>query len=148
MSTVEEYSRWSGDRHSFVTSLFDGAARHYDWICQVMALGSGQFYRRQALVRAGLAPGMRLLDVATGTGLVARSALPILGDSGLVIGLDPSRGMLEEAIKTLSAPLIRGRAEDLPLRSNFFDVASMGYALRHMADLGAAFRECLRVLKP
>ncbi len=145
---LERYHDRDGDRQSFVSALFDGAAEHYDWVCRVMALGSGQFYRRQALLRIGLGRGMRLLDIATGTGLVARPAVHILGEPGAVIGLDASRGMLQQAVRALPVPLVQGWAEDLPFRSDFFDVASMGYALRHMADLGTAFRECLRVLRP
>jgi demethylmenaquinone methyltransferase/2-methoxy-6-polyprenyl-1,4-benzoquinol methylase len=146
--TLKTYYERDGDRESFVGALFDAAAEHYDWVCRVMALGSGQFYRRQALLRSGLRRGMRLLDIATGTGLVARSAVHLLGRSGIVIGLDASRGMLQQALKTLPIPLVQGRAEALPFRGDFFDVASMGYALRHMADLGAVFQDCLRVLKP
>jgi demethylmenaquinone methyltransferase / 2-methoxy-6-polyprenyl-1,4-benzoquinol methylase len=145
---LTKYYGRDADREPFVSALFDGAAQHYDWVCRLMALGSGQFYRRQALVRSGLARGMRLLDIATGTGLVARSALRTVGRPGVVIGLDPSRGMLREALKALPIPLVQGRAEALPFRSEFFDLASIGYALRHLADLGAVFRECVRVLKP
>ena len=136
------------ERRRFVTALFDGGARHYDRVCGVMSLGSGRLYRRDVLARAGLARGMRMLDVATGTGLVAREAVALLGDARAVVGLDPSAGMLREARRALAAPLVQGRAEELPLASGQFDVVSIGYALRHVADLGVAFRECLRVLKP
>jgi demethylmenaquinone methyltransferase/2-methoxy-6-polyprenyl-1,4-benzoquinol methylase len=113
-----------------------------------MSFGSGRMYRRDVLVRAGLRRGMRLLDIATGTGLVARSAVRLLGEAGAVVGLDPSAGMLREARKALRGPLVQGRAEELPFADGLFDVISIGYALRHVADLGVAFRECLRVLKP
>jgi len=56
--------------------------------------------------------------------------------------------MLREAKKTLSIPLVQGTVEELPFASNHFDFLSMGYALRHVADLGVAFRECRRVLRP
>src|SRR5262249_54020755 len=82
---------------SFVDELFDGAARHYNHIGRMLDLGSGPMYRRQALQRAGLKPGMRLLDVATGTGLVARGGAEIVGDPRRVIGIDPNSGMLRAA---------------------------------------------------
>jgi demethylmenaquinone methyltransferase/2-methoxy-6-polyprenyl-1,4-benzoquinol methylase len=145
---LRQYYEGDDDRQPFVTALFDGTARHYDWLCAVMSLGSGQFYRRGVLARTGLKPGMRLLDVATGTGLVARSARHLLGEKGAIVGLDPSRGMLVEARKTLPVCLVQGMVEDLPFPADHFDFISMGYALRHVADLGVAFRECLRVLKP
>jgi len=91
---------------------------------------------------------MRLLDVATGTGLVARSALHVLGQPGGVVGVDPSRGMLEKAAETLTSPLVQARAEALPFRAGHFDRVSMGYALRHVAELEVTFLEFARVLKP
>jgi demethylmenaquinone methyltransferase/2-methoxy-6-polyprenyl-1,4-benzoquinol methylase len=114
----------------------------------MMALGSGPWYRRQALGRAGLAPGMKCLDVGVGTGLVAREALGIVGAGGEVVGLDPSTGMLAEAAKSLSIRLVVGRAEQLPFEDGSFDFLSMGYALRHLGDVSAAFREFARVLRP
>ena len=145
---LEKYYPSDADRQSFVGTLFDGAARHYNRIGTMLDLGSGPWYRRWALRRAGLRPGMRLLDVATGTGLVARGAVRALGEPGRVIGVDPSRGMLREARKALSSPLVQGRAEALPFRDDLFDMLSMGFALRHVPDLEAAFREYRRVLKP
>ena len=145
---LDKYYPSDADRQSFVGTLFDGAARHYNRIGTMLDLGSGPWYRRWALRRAGLRPGMRLLDVATGTGLVARGAVRTLGEPGRVVGVDPSRGMLREARKALAGPLVQGRAEALPFRDGLFDMLSMGFALRHVPDLEAAFREYRRVLKP
>ena len=145
---LDKYYPSDADRQSFVGTLFDGAARHYNRIGTMLDLGSGPWYRRWALRRAGLRPGMRLLDVATGTGLVARGAVRTLGEPGRVVGVDPSRGMLREARKALAGPLVQGRAEALPFRDGQFDMLSMGFALRHVPDLDAAFREYRRVLKP
>jgi demethylmenaquinone methyltransferase / 2-methoxy-6-polyprenyl-1,4-benzoquinol methylase len=145
---LTEYYRSDAEREGFVTALFDSSARHYDRLCQLMSFGSGQWYRRQALLRAGVTPGMRVLDVATGTGLVARSALAILGDPRAVIGLDPSAGMLREARRASAAPLVQGQVETLPFPRERFDVLTFGYALRHVTDLEIAFTECRRVLKP
>lgn len=145
---LRKYYARDADRLPFVVGLFDGSARHYDWICGVGSFGSGRFYRRWTLGRHGLRPGMKLLDVATGTGLVAKAALSILQAPGAVVGLDPSAGMLREARKSLAAPLVQGLMEELPFADDHFDFLTMGYALRHVADLGVAFKECLRVLKP
>ena len=145
---LTEYYRSERDRASFVTTLFDGAARHYDWVGHLLAFGSGPYYRRRTLARAGLRPHMRLLDVATGTCQVARAATRILGDPRAVVGLDPSVGMLREARRVHSGPLVQGRAEAIPLRDDIFDMLSMGFALRHVATLEIAFAEYRRVLKP
>ena len=145
---LRKYYDRDADRRSFVRALFDATAEDYDFVCQVMSLGSGQFYRRWALTRTGLRPGAKLLDVATGTGLVARSAIDVLREPPAVVGLDSSGGMLRKARRTLTSPLVQGRAEALPFRSDRFDLLSMGYALRHVAELEVTFREFLRVLKP
>lgn len=145
---LDKYYASETQRQPFVLDLFDGAAKYYNLVCAVLSLGSGQLYRRWALARSGLRAGMKLLDVAVGTGLVARAAIAILRDPRPVIGLDPSSGMLGEARKTLPILLVRGTAERLPFGNDRFDFLSMGYALRHVADLGVSFREFLRVLKP
>ncbi|HXN15944.1 MAG TPA: class I SAM-dependent methyltransferase [Usitatibacter sp.] len=140
---------WSDEtgRRRFVGQLFDRTARHYDFVERLLGLGSGHWYRRQALRRAGLLRGMRVLDIATGTGLVAREALGIVGAEGSVIGLDPSARMLDEAGR-LNIPLVRALGEGLPFRDAAFDFVSMGFALRHVADLSALFAEIWRVLPP
>ena len=145
---LEHYYASADDRQPFVGALFDGAARHYNHIGRMLDFGSGPWYRGWALQRAGLRPGMRLLDVATGTGLVASGGAAIVGERGRVIGVDPSRGMLREARKALVGPFVQGTAEALPFRDESFDMLSMGFALRHVADLDVAFREYWRVLRP
>jgi demethylmenaquinone methyltransferase/2-methoxy-6-polyprenyl-1,4-benzoquinol methylase len=145
---LKKYYARERDRQPFVAALFEGAARYYDRGCAVGSLGTGQAYRRSVLLRSGLRAGARLLDVATGTGLVARCAAQIVGPSGTVVGLDPSGAMLREARKFDAAWLVQGTVEELPFGSEHFDFVSMGYALRHVADLRIALAECLRVLRP
>jgi demethylmenaquinone methyltransferase / 2-methoxy-6-polyprenyl-1,4-benzoquinol methylase len=145
--TLTDYYRSPEERQAVVNGLFDASARYYDWICRVMSAGTGSRYRRDVLTRAGLKPGMRLIDVATGTGLVAREGARILGDARRVVGLDPSAGMLSECRNAAAVRLVRGVGESLPFRDEQFDLLSMGYALRHVPDLDRAFAEYHRVLK-
>lgn len=145
---TDRYSSADEKRH-YLKSIFDDTAVDYDRVESWLALGSGKWYRRQALLRARLKPGVRVCDVACGTGLVAREALAIVGDGGSVLGVDPSPGMLKQAQDAL--PRLKsaiGRAEAIPADSNTFDLLSMGYALRHVEDLSLAFTEFHRVLKP
>ena len=142
------YYREPEARVGFVRNLFDRTAPSYDRINAVLSFGSGGWYRRRALLRAGLKPGDRMLDVAVGTGLVAREGFAILGRPQDVIGLDLSHGMLREARRGLPIPLVQSRAEELPLADASVDFVSMGYALRHVADLGVLFAEFRRVLRP
>ena len=143
-----DYHPAAGDRDGFVRSLFNGSAESYDRINSAFSLGSGAWYRRRALLRAGLRPGATLLDVAVGTGLVAREAVRITGRAQDVVGLDLSEGMLAQARQALAIPLVQARAEALPLGDASFDFVTMGYALRHVPDLVATFAEYRRVLRP
>jgi demethylmenaquinone methyltransferase/2-methoxy-6-polyprenyl-1,4-benzoquinol methylase len=139
------YSDAEGKRR-FVGRMFDASAGDYDRVDRVLAFGTGSRYRRHALVRAGLAAGMRVLDVAVGTGLVAREAARVVGDRGSVIGVDPSAGMMSASVPGLT--LVRGRAEALPFATGAFDFLTLGFALRHLSDLDCVFGEFHRVLKP
>ncbi len=134
-------------RHRFLRRIFDETAADYDRIERVLALGSGPWYRRMALQRAGLASGPHMLDVGIGTGLVAREALTILGGQGRVVGVDPSPGMMGQ-VDLPGVELLPGRAEALPCADAAFDFVCMGYALRHVGDVAAAFAEFRRVLRP
>lgn len=145
---LPEYYPDLAQRPAFVRGMFDRTARYYDRINRLLSFGSGSWYRRRALARAGLHPGMSVLDVAIGTGLVARQALAITGDREAVVGLDVSMGMLDEVRRQLDLPLIQGLMEQVPVADACFDLVSMGYALRHVADLQVTFREFHRVLRP
>lgn len=146
---LTKYYPGEGERRDFVTGMFDRTASGYDWINRVMSFGSGLRYRRDALRRAGLAAdGARVLDVAVGTGLVARAAHDILGERGHITGIDPSAGMLAQARGASPLTLVQGVAEKLPFADACADFVTMGYAIRHVADLEHTFREYLRVLRP
>ena len=127
--------------------LLDRSAEHYDTV-EAMFLDCGLLYRRMSMRAAGMKKGMKVLDVATGTGALARGAKRNVGETGRVFGVAPNRGMLTETKKSHSLPLTRGVAQQLPFESNSFDFVTMGIALRHVLDLAVAFSEYLRVLKP
>lgn len=136
------------EREHFVRDLFDDTAPWYDWSVAFLSFGSGGRYRRQALERAGFSRGQRLLDIATGTGVVARAAKTLTGDTNAIIGIDPSIGMLLAGREKARFPLVEGGGEHLPFRDESFDMISIGFAMRHFADLDAVFRDCRRVLRP
>jgi demethylmenaquinone methyltransferase / 2-methoxy-6-polyprenyl-1,4-benzoquinol methylase len=134
-------------RAEFVQDIFDHTARHYDALSAALSFGTCRAYRRFALRRAGLRPGMKLLDVASGTGLVARAALQLGLRDGDIIGLDPSSGMLHQNRQRHSISLVQAFGETLPFADQSFDFITMGYALRHVEDLVALFTEFGRVLR-
>lgn len=144
----DSYFSTETERREKTREMFDSAAFAYDRAEGITALGTGAWYRRYALSRAGLGEGMRVLDVAAGTGLVAREACRLIGPAGRLTALDPSPGMLAELRKKLDVETLEAYAESIPLADDQVDFLSMGYALRHVADLDVVFAEYLRVLKP
>jgi demethylmenaquinone methyltransferase/2-methoxy-6-polyprenyl-1,4-benzoquinol methylase len=147
---LPEYYR-SGDtaaREAFIRTTFDDTAVDYDRLEKILGLGSGSWYRRQALLRAGLKPGMQVVDVGMGTGLVSKQILKITGEPQKLIGVDPSPGMMKQAQFEQPVECRLGRAEEIPVPTASADFLVMGYALRHIADFAAAAAEFRRVLKP
>jgi demethylmenaquinone methyltransferase / 2-methoxy-6-polyprenyl-1,4-benzoquinol methylase len=135
------------ERRRRTAELFNRAAADYDWITQAMSFGLGHSYRRRALLAAGLARGMNVLDVGCGTGVMAAHSQAVVGAAGRVAALDPSLGMLRRAGGRGVRLRVGALAEALPFAEGSFDLLVMGYALRHVADLRAAFGEFRRVLR-
>jgi len=145
---LRDYYQTEEQREQLLATQFDRVAPDYNWITQVSSLGSGKWYRQQALKRTGLTKGKTVLDVACGPGTVAVCAQQIVGETGRVVGLDPSHGMVTQAHQQGISTVLQGKAEHLPFPDSQFDFISMGYALRHVSDLTLTFKEYLRVLKP
>jgi demethylmenaquinone methyltransferase/2-methoxy-6-polyprenyl-1,4-benzoquinol methylase len=145
---LKEFYTAPAERPQFVNELFDQAAPDYDWLSGLLSLWTDRSYRRQALRRAGLKPGMKLLDVATGTGLVVKAALELGLPPSDICGVDPSQGMLAQNRARNPVTLLQGRGEKLPFPDASFDFVTMGYALRHVEDLHLLFSELRRVLRP
>lgn len=144
---LPDYYRDEADHARYVRRIFDETAVDYDRIERAMAFGSGGWYRREALKRAGLASGDRVVDVGIGTGLLAREACALIGAQGRLIGVDPSPGMLAQ-VDLPGVELRAGRAEEVPCATGEADFLSFGYAFRHVSDVDAALQEFLRVLRP
>lgn len=144
---LERFYHRPDERQAVVNGLFDDASPSYDRITSLMSFGTGGWYRRDALRRWGVGPGSRVLDVASGTGQVAAAAMRLSGPEGLVLGVDPSAGMRRVAAQR-GCRVVEGTAERLPVDDASFDLVVMGYALRHVSDLVAAFAEMRRALRP
>ena len=105
---LDRYYGSDSERPGVVSDLFDEGAPYYEWICRVMSFGTGERYRRQALRDAGLAPGMRVLDVATGTGLVLRAAVEMSGGTGPGGWPRPERRHAARVPQELRSPALAG----------------------------------------
>ncbi len=141
----------SGDleaRNRFLRTTFDDTAVDYNRIERILGLGTGSRYRRMALQRAGLKPGMQVVDLGMGTGLVSQEILHITQEPGRLVGVDPSAGMMAQARLPAEVSCRIGRAEEIPVPKESVDFLVMGYALRHIDDFSVACAEFRRVLKP
>lgn len=126
-----------------VRAMFDAIAPRYELVNRCISLGMDQDWRRRTVRALGLPSGSIVLDLACGTGDLSR----ILARRGLhPVGADLSRGMLDA--NTAGAPLLQADAADLPLATGSVDGAVCGYGLRNFTELGAAFGELARVVRP
>lgn len=135
-------------KQTFLRKIFDESAPHYEAIAKWGWFGSGHWYRKEALRRAGLKPGMKVLDVAAGTGPTARAVRDVIGSEDSITCLEPSAGMIAESKKLLQCEHLLAEAESMPVPDASCDFLSMGFALRHVNDLDRAFREFHRALRP
>ncbi len=128
--------------------LFDAGAPFYDGVTGWGFLGTGRAYRKMAQNRAGVGPGMAVLDCAAGTGVMAAAAMDLGVRREEILCVDVSPGMLEVAEKKHRVRTLVASADELPLEADQFDFVIMGYALRHVKSLETAFAEYYRVLRP
>jgi demethylmenaquinone methyltransferase/2-methoxy-6-polyprenyl-1,4-benzoquinol methylase len=143
----------SSPRKRHALELFSGLPARYDRMGALLSFGQDPRWRRALVLGVGAAEGQRVLDVATGTGMVA-FALAARGCD--VTGLDQSEAMLGVARARLArAPDLAGRvrfvvgeAERLPFPDASFDALTFTYLLRYVDDRPATMRELVRVLKP
>jgi demethylmenaquinone methyltransferase/2-methoxy-6-polyprenyl-1,4-benzoquinol methylase len=133
------------ERAEHARELFDGIARAYDRPADILSLWQYARWRR-ALVRAmAIAPGARVLDVATGTGLVAAD---LEAAGAHVTGLDQSREMIAASRGRSARPLVRADATKLPFADASFDALTFSYLLRYVDDPAATVAELARVVRP
>lgn len=134
--------------------LFDAIAKGYDWWSTLLSAAGIRAWHGLALELLDLQRGLSVLDVGCGTGGPTRKMARAVGPEGKVVGLDPSRGMLDVArlapAEEGSAPLewIEGRAEALPFPDHTFDRVTAQFSLRNTGHWMAALQEMVRVLKP
>jgi demethylmenaquinone methyltransferase/2-methoxy-6-polyprenyl-1,4-benzoquinol methylase len=144
----------ASERKREALALFAGLPRHYDRVAAVLSFGQDPRWREAMVGAVRARPDDRVLDVATGTGLVAQSLVRRYGCT--VVGLDQSEAMLASARARLArdpalaarVSLVTGEAERLPFADGEFDHLTFTYLLRYVDDPAATLRELARVVKP
>lgn len=136
-----------------VGDVFSSVADRYDLMNDLMSAGLHRLWKRFAVQLSGVTQGARVLDVAGGTGDVARLLARRAGQNGQVWLTDVNADMLARGRDRLidaghALPAVRCDAEKLPYASDYFDCVSVAFGLRNMTHKDAALKEMLRVLRP
>jgi demethylmenaquinone methyltransferase/2-methoxy-6-polyprenyl-1,4-benzoquinol methylase len=136
-----------------VRGVFDSVARRYDVMNDLMSGGLHRGWKRFAVELSGVRPGARVLDLAGGTGDLARLFAQRAGPTGTVVHTDINGAMLAAGRDKLidegvALPTAQCNAEALPFRDRTFDCVAIGFGLRNVTDKERALAEMARVLVP
>ena len=146
--TVDE-----ADKASRVRGVFDSVAKRYDVMNDVMSFGLHRAWKAYTVAVANLKPGDKVLDIAGGTGDLARAFARKVGDAGLVLHTDINEAMLRTGRdrlldEGLALPTTVCDAEKLPFKTGSLDLVSVAFGLRNMTHKDGALAEMCRVLRP
>ena len=136
-----------------VRGVFDAVASKYDVMNDLMSLGLHRAWKAYTVAVANVRPGDKVLDLAAGTGDLARAFARQVGDDGMVLHTDINEAMLREGRNRLldegvMLPTLICDAERLPLPDAAFDLVSVAFGLRNMTHKDRALAEMARVLRP
>jgi len=136
-----------------VAGVFDSVASRYDLMNDVMSAGLHRVWKTFTVRHANVRPGMKVLDVAGGTGDLAKAFAKRAGATGEVWLTDINGSMLAEGRDRLldaglDLPLAQCDAEKLPFANGYFDRVSVAFGLRNMTHKEGALGEMVRVLRP
>ena len=128
-----------------VSRMFDGVANRYDFLNDLLSLGRTKAWRRVVTSIIGPKPGIKILDIAAGTGASTR---PLVDAGADVIAVDFSAGMINVGKKrNKDIKFVQGDALNLPFEDNSFDVTTISFGLRNTSNINLALKDALRVTK-
>jgi demethylmenaquinone methyltransferase/2-methoxy-6-polyprenyl-1,4-benzoquinol methylase len=145
--SLEQALASASTKRPYVRQLFSTIAGRYDLITRLLSFGGDQRWKRRLMTEARVSQGMRVLDLACGTGDLALLARSHGGD---VIGLDfahPMIGLARRKPDAQHVAWIVGDMGALPVTTDAVDVVTTGYGLRNVPDLEVAIAEIHRVLR-
>ena len=141
------------DKARRVRGVFDSVAQRYDLMNDLMSFGLHRAWKGYTVAVANLKRGDKVLDIAGGTGDLARAFAPLVGAQGLVVHTDINEAMLRVGRDRLlddglALPTLTCDAEQLPFADGSFDLVSVAFGLRNMTHKDLALAEMARVLRP
>lgn len=131
-----------------VMAIYGRSAARYDRLNAVASFGTSTWYRRRTVLSLDLPADATLVDVGSGTGMLALAAQRYLPESPSIVAVDPCAEMRALAIAAGVRDVREGSFESIPVDDAAYDAVVSGYAIRYAGDLDAAFREMRRVLRP
>ncbi len=141
------------EKSARVRSVFDSVASNYDVMNDLMSVGLHRLWKRYTVLVADLSLGMKVLDIAGGTGDLGLAFSKKVGTTGMVVHTDINEEMLKTGRDRLVdlnvvLPTLVCDAEKLPFADASFDRVSVAFGLRNMTHKEVALEEMCRVLKP
>ncbi|WP_020410706.1 bifunctional demethylmenaquinone methyltransferase/2-methoxy-6-polyprenyl-1,4-benzoquinol methylase UbiE [Hahella ganghwensis] len=143
------------EKESHVAKVFDSVASKYDIMNDLMSLGIHRLWKRFTIDKSGVRTGHAVLDIAGGTGDLAKKFARIVGPSGRVVLADINASMLEVGRDRLTnegfggqVEFVQANAEALPFPDNTFDCITIAFGLRNVTNKDTALADMARVLKP
>jgi demethylmenaquinone methyltransferase/2-methoxy-6-polyprenyl-1,4-benzoquinol methylase len=151
-TSVKPYNKEQSSKKEEVAEMFDNISKRYDFLNHFLSMGIDKIWRKKAVKILKQYNPKIVLDIATGTGDFAISALK--SNPAKVVGLDLSEGMLEVGRKKMkkkgledTIEMIQGDSENLPFEDNHFDAITVGFGVRNFENLEKGLGEMKRVLK-
>ena len=140
------------DKNKLVNSVFSDVHKNYDLMNDIMSLGIHRVWKEKFIDWMNPQPETKLIDVASGTGDIAKLFSHKTKNSGKITCVEPNNLMLNQGKKKLkkydNINWINAPAEKIPLKDNSFDYYSISYGIRNVSDINAVLKEALRILKP
>ena len=140
------------NKKGLVENVFDEVYDQYDLMNDFMSFGIHRLWKKDLLNMMNASPNQKLLDVASGTGDVAKLYLDYVNEYSKVTCVDPNKSMLKKAQKKLSKfkniSWVVAPAEKLPINKSSFDFYTISFGLRNTKSINKALSEAYRVLKP
>ena len=140
------------DKDKLVNSVFSNVHKKYDLMNDIMSLGIHRLWKEKFINWMNPQPNTKLIDVASGTGDIAKLFFKKTNETGEITCVEPNKKMLEQGkikLKNYSTiNWINSQAEKIPVKDNTFDYYSISYGIRNVLNINIVLKEALRVLKP
>lgn len=140
------------DKAELVNSVFSKVYRKYDIMNDIMSFGVHRIWKSKFIDWMNPVKGSNLIDVASGTGDIARMFSDRVKNFTKITCVEPNNQMLDEGKNNLKNYInikwIKAKAENLPVKDELYDLYSISYGIRNVTNINTALKEAYRVLKP